>query len=114
MKKLIALVLALVCVLSLVGCGPNYDKDYLNGTVTEIHDTYVLVECVESPSGVLQPKEKISVSAEFVATNGLSEIEVGDNVRIEFAGVQEKIPVGFDTVFAIYLLDENGEVISPE
>ena len=38
MKKLVALVLALVCVLSLVGCGQNYDKDYLNGTVTEIHD----------------------------------------------------------------------------
>lgn len=112
MKKLIVLVLGLVCVLSLVACG--HDKDNINGTVTEIHDTYVLVECVESPSGVLQPKDKISVSAEFIATNGLSEIEVGDNVRIEFTGVQEKIPVGFDEVFAIYLLDENGEVISPK
>ena len=112
MKKLISLVLALVCALGLVACG--HDKDNINGTVTEIHDTYVLVECVDSPSGALQPKDKISVSAEFIATNGLSAIEVGDNVRIEFAGVQEKIPVGFDTVYAIYLLDENGEVIPKE
>ena len=114
MKKLIALVLALVCVLSLVGCGQNYDKDYLNGTVTEIHDTYILVECIESPSGALQPEEIVKVSAEVVATNGLSEMEVGDNVRIEFTGVKEKIPVSFDKVFALYLLDENGEVIPKE
>lgn len=39
---------------------------------------------------------------------------VGDNIRVVFTGVQEKDPVGFDTVFAIYLLDENGEVIFPE
>ena len=117
MKKLIALVLALVCVLGLTGCvqpEDNNGQDYFNGTILEINDTYILVECLEITSGAVSVGAEAKVSTEVIAAKGIPEMAIGNNVRIVFTGVKEKDPVSFDTVFAIYLLDENGEVIFPE
>ena len=120
MKKLIALVLALICVLGLVGCShkqqdeDNNGQDYFNATILEIHDTYILVYCLDVTSGAVSSGTEAKVSTEVVAAKGVPELSVGDNIRVVFTGVKEKDPVSFDTVFAIYLLDENGEVIFPE
>ena len=119
MKKYIALVLALVSVLGLVGCNRKElqkpkGQDYFNGTILEIQDTYILVECFEVTSGAVSVGTEAQVRLDVVAARGVPKMNVGNNVRVVFAGVQEKDPVSFDTVFAIDLLDENGEVIFPE
>ena len=121
MKKLIAFVLVMVCVLGLVGCNQQKQQeeningqDYFNGAILEIHDTYVLVECLEVTSGAVSVGTEAQVSLDVTDVRGVPEMNVGDNIRVVFAGVQEKDPVSFNTVFAIYLLDEKGEVIFPE
>ena len=115
---LLAFVL-LACVIVLAGCAQHQDEDsngqdYFNGTILEIHDTYVLVECLEMTSGAVSVGTEAKVRTDVVAAKGAPEMTVGDDIRVVFTGVQEKDPVSFDTVFAIYLLDENGEVIFPE
>lgn len=120
MKKLIALVLALVSVLGLVGCNQQEQQeeqngqDYFNGTILEIHDTYVLVECLELTSGAISTGTQAKVSLDVTDVRGTPEMSVGDNIRVVFTGVKEKDPVSFNTVFSIFLLDKNGEVIFPE
>ena len=49
---------------------------------------------------------------DVVSANGAPELTMGDAVKVVFSGVQESDPLGFDTVFAIYLLDEDGEVLA--
>lgn len=118
MKKILALFLALCCIVSLAACSsqqgqeekPN-GQDYFNGKVLEIHDTYILVECLDVTSGAITSGTTAKVSTEVVNAHGTPEMNLGDNVRVVFKGVKEKDPVSFDTVFSIFLLDENDEVI---
>lgn len=120
MKKIFAAVLALIFALGLISCSQkqqgedNNGQDYFNGTVLEVHDTYVLVECLDVTSGAISVGTEVHVSFDVTDARGVPEMSVGDDIRVVFAGVQEKDPVGFDTVFSIFLLDENGEVIFPE
>lgn len=121
MKKILALLLVLCCMVSLVSLAacssqqgqeekPN-GQDYFNGKVLEIHDTYILVECLDVTSGVITSGTTAKVSTEVVNAHGTPEMDIGDNVRVVFTGVKEQDPVSFDTVFSIFLLDENGEII---
>lgn len=118
MKKILALLLTLCCIVSLTACSsqqgqeekPN-GQDYFNGKVLEIHDTYILVECLDVTSGAITSGTTANVSTEVVNAHGIPEMNIGDNVRVVFTGIKEKDPVSFDTVFSIFLLDENGEVI---
>ena len=121
MKKLITLFLPLTFILALVACGQqgqNEDssngQDYFDAAVLEVHDNYILAECLELTSGAVSPGTEARVSTEVVAAKGIPEVTIGDNVRVVFTGVQESDPLGFDTVFAIYLLDEDGEPIDLE
>lgn len=51
-------------------------------------------------------------SINIVSQNENLEINVGDNVRVIYNGNRhETNPIEIDTVFHIYLIDENGEVI---
>ena len=53
-----------------------------------------------------------SVTKDVVSAEGVPELNVDDNIRVVFNGdVMESDPLQIGTVYAIYLLDENGEVI---
>ena len=41
-------------------------------------------------------------------------MEIGNNIRIVCGGVTDSIPLETEQVFAIYLLDEGGNVIDPD
>lgn len=113
MKKLLLVFMMLFCIASLVGCNDK-GQDYFNADVLEINDSYILVECLETTSGVISSGTEVEVSTEVVNANGIPEIAVGDSIRVVFTGVLETDPPRLQNVFAIYLLDENEEVIPLE
>ena len=118
MKKLFVWMLALACVVGLTGCGGQQGEeqngqDYFDAAVLAVHDTYLSVECLEETSGAVSSGTEVTVSTDVVAAEGVPELTEGDCVRVVFDGVQETYPVQLHTVFAIYLLDENGEAIDP-
>ena len=93
MKKLIALVLALVCVLSLVGCnnaeGNEVMEDFI-GIVTNINDdnTSYLVEVTDSGSSSLKVGDRVIVQ---IAGGSSVENSVNDYIKVEFNGVVEEL-----------------------
>ena len=93
MKKLIALVLALVCVLSLVGCnnaeGNEVMEDFI-GIVTNINDdnTGYLVEVTDSGSSSLKVGDRVIVQ---MADGSSVEYSVNDYIKVEFNGVVEEL-----------------------
>ena len=93
MKKLIALVLALVCVLSLVGCnnaeGNEVMEDFI-GIVTNINDdnTGYLVEVTDSGSSSLKVGDRVIV---LIADGSSVEYSVNDYIKVEFNGVVEDV-----------------------
>ena len=120
MKKLIALFLTSLCLFCLVACGEQQQEDEQNGqdyftaTILEICDTYVLVECADETSGAVSTGTTVKVSTDVIAAKGTPEMSIGDSVRVVFNGVKETDPASLETVYAIYLLDENGEAIDLE
>lgn len=113
MKKMIAFVLVVVCVISLAACSNKKGQDYLNAKVLEMTETELLVECVDESSDQLTGTP-ISVSKNVISADGIPEIEEGDEIRVvfDFDSVDKKSnPVRIASVYAIYLLDEDGAVI---
>lgn len=108
-------VLIFVCVLSFAICQDNEKKqNYFNATVLEIYDDSILVECLDVTNGVVSQGEEVEVSTNVVSANGVPELEIGDNIRIVCGEVTDSIPLETEQVFAIYLLDEDGNVIDSE
>ena len=93
MKKLMALVLALVGVLGLVGCnnaeGNEVMEDFI-GIVTSINDdnTGYLVEVTDSGSSTLEVGDRVIVQ---IADGSDVEYAVDDYIKVEFYGVVEEL-----------------------
>lgn len=85
-----------------------------DNTILEIYDTYVLVECADETSGAVATGTTVKVSTDVIAAKGTPEMNIGDNVRVVFNGVEETDPASLETVYAIYLLDKNSEAIDLE
>ena len=104
MKKLIALVLALICVLSLAGCNNkslNYiiaNEPSITGTIKDTNDTSILIE---NETG----EYWVSLNAEN--EDGIySPIMVGDEVSVYYDGtIAESYPMQINTVYAILLIE---------
>ena len=112
MKKLIALVLVLVCVLSLVGCSEHQP----NGHDTAPHpDAYIVIEVSETnllvaeigEDGKAIEEKQYSVPNVFHPSN---KIVVGDQVIINHNGkVKETFPVQFGQIYSMeYYNHETG------
>lgn len=103
MKKLLIILLILACSISLIACNKNKAEAEFKGTITEINGQIAIVEADEG--------EEIRGSGELVEVN-LSkneevEFKIGDRVRVGYdGGVQEKYPLGINTIFVELLEDE--------
>ncbi len=115
MKKLITLVLGLVCVLSLAGCnaeGNEVMEDFV-GILTNINDdnTTYLVEVTDSGSSNLKVGDRVIVQLVDV---GDVEYSVDDYIKVAFDGVVEKLAAvsvadkRIQRVFAIEKVDTTG------
>ena len=101
MKKLIALVLALVCVLSLVGCNNrsmNYiieNEPSIMGVVKDTNDNSILIENEDGEYWV-------SLNAEN--KDSMTHFSIGDKVVVYYDGnIAESYPMQINTVYAITL-----------
>lgn len=101
MKKLIALVLALVCVLSLVGCNNrsmNYiieNEPSIMGIVKETNDKSILIE---------NDNGEYWVSLNVENKDSMTHFSIGDEVVVYYDGnIAESYPMQINTVYAITL-----------
>ena len=111
-KRSVVLGACIFAAFSLTGCKDTETlkgNPTFNATVLEIGENTILVEPFEN--------EEISTGEILVTTDVISKIEVteleeGTEVCIVYNGeILETYPARIKTVFAIYLLDENGEAI---
>lgn len=110
MKRLLSLLLILACMMTLSACEKG--QVYFNATVLELNDGSVKVKCTDAFDSGISVNEEFSVSTDVVSAKGAPELVVDDHIRVVFNGeIMESDPLQLGTVFAIYLLDENGEVI---
>ena len=101
MKKIMALVLALVCVLSLVGCNNrsmNYiisNKPSITGIVKETNENAILIENDDG---------EYWVSLDVENKDSVTNFNIGDEVAVYYDGnVAESYPMQINTVYAITL-----------
>lgn len=101
MKKLTAFVLALVCILSLVGCNKrsmNYiiaNEPSITGTVTQTTDQSILIE---NETG------EYWVSLNVENKDSMTSFNIGDVVVVYYDGnIAESYPMQINTVYAITL-----------
>lgn len=107
MQKLIPFVLALVCVIGLVGCNKrsmNYiieNEPSITGIVEEIYDSSIVIyiETDGYPDGA-----SCSVSLDVENTDSYTNVSVGDEVVVYYNGeIAESNPLQINTVYAILL-----------
>lgn len=106
----------------IMGCGKNSGEevqeengqDYFNAKVLEVYDSFLAVECLDVTTGTIMTGTEVHVSKKVSSTNAVPDLQVGDEIRVVFTGVQEIYPLQLQTVWAIYLLDEAGNVIVTE
>lgn len=107
-KKAIVL---LACVLLLTGCAVKGKNPYFHATVLEAHDNYIIVEPVEG-SEERKSADQIQVSLDVISNHKVPDMEEGDMVRIVYNGeIAESYPAQIHHVFAIYPVDEEGELM---
>lgn len=104
MKKILAIILALVMMLAVVGCGNKDDIEktnsdqYFDAEILEIGEDTILVKPF---GGEEMPSDAVTVSTSMYGDDELPELEVGMQVRIMLGGQAKE-----RTVLAIYPLDQ--------
>ena len=115
-----SIILMLAVILFLVGCSakePVGDppeangQDYFNAEVLEVLDNQIEVRCLDVTTGAITEGTELSVTTKVSSANEVPEMEVGDHIRVVFTGVMETDPPRLQTVFSIWKVDENGEVL---
>ena len=82
-------------------------------TVSKMILSFILikVKCSESFDSGIPVDEEFSVTTNIVESGELPDLNAGDHIRIVFDGIiKESYPLQLGNVFAIYLLDENGNL----
>ena len=107
MKKLIAMVLALVCVLGLIGGGRTMNdiienEPNVTGVVEEVHENYI-VRYSETADGYPNGA-RWSISLNVENKDSYTDIVVGDEIVVYYDGMAaETDPLQVSTVYAITL-----------
>jgi hypothetical protein len=117
MKKLIALVLTIVCVLGLTGCNNKSmnniiaNKPSVTGIVEEVHDDYIIVYAEKAdgyPNG-----SNWSISLNVENKDSYTNVVVGDEIVFYYDGIAaETEPLQVSTVYAITLKTPADRIIN--
>lgn len=112
MKNAFSLLLILILLVSVTACSNEKGQDYLNAKVMEIKEDELILECTDSKNGLVG--STLSVSTNVVSADGIPQMEIGQEIRVvfDFSKVDKQDePVRIEHVYAIYLLDDNNNVI---
>ncbi len=118
MEKYIALVLALVCVLGLVGCGQQEDLQqgdnnmqyFFTARVIEVEEEYLLLEVFDIGNTNLSDGATVEVSTEVVSADGCPEFVVDECARVLLARNIDGSSSERLEALSIYKTDETGMV----
>ena len=113
MKNAVCILLILILLVSITACSNEKGQDYLNAKVMEIKEDVLIVECIDESTNQLAGSI-LSVSTNVVSADGIPQIEIGQEIRVvfDYSKVDKQDdPVRIKHVYAIYLLDENNNVI---
>ncbi|MDL2238009.1 YobA family protein [Christensenellaceae bacterium OttesenSCG-928-K19] len=126
MRKLLCAILCVLSVMGMVGCSKQLNMNtVLNepnfvGIVTEVNEKSILVK-VNEDEDAYKSSDLINVSLEVEIKDGLSEYDVGDEVRVYYDGsIAESYPAQVSKVYAITIVNEfdgesdgfqNGEIV---
>ena len=111
MKKCLALLLTLVCLLTLVACNlvGNHQPPYFTGKVIEKYENSCLIEVTNTGNGHFAIGDKIEVKTSI---ENCPNYEVGDYLRIVFDVVMaESYPPQIQNVKDICKEDSKGNSI---
>lgn len=113
-KRYCMLFVSIFLLLSLNGCknsgNPKWNPHF-DATVLEVDENMILVEPFENEK-IQKSSDKISVSTDVISTISVPDLEIGTEIRVVYNGdILETDPARIKNVFAIYLLDENGEIL---
>lgn len=87
------------------------EQVYFDATVLEVKKKSIKVKCSDSFDSGIPVDEEFSVTTNRVESGELPDLNAGDHIRIVFDGIiKESYPLQLGNVFAIYLLDENGNL----
>ena len=87
------------------------EQVYFDATVLVVKKKSIKVKCSESFDSGIPVDEEFSVTTNRVESGELPDLNAGDHIRIVFDGIiKESYPLQLGNVFAIYLLDENGNL----
>ena len=120
MKKLIALVLSLVCALGLAACGQQIDLQqgdnnmqyFFTAKVIEVDEEYLLLEVFDIGNTNLSDGATVEVSTEVVAAAGCPEFVVDECARVLLARNTDGNSTSQLEALSIYKTDETGNVIT--
>lgn len=126
MKKLLSLVLVMVCVMSMLGCnlksdaGQNqageFQKEDINtqyffsAKVLEVDDEYLLLEVFYTGNSSLSNGARVEVLTNVVAAGGCPEFVVDEYARVVMARDTDGSSSERLNALAIYKTDETGNV----
>ncbi len=86
---------------------------YFNAEVLEVSEKSILVK-PDKDSAEIRSADKISVSLDMISTIPIPAFQAGDRVRIIYNGeILESYPAQINQVFVVYLLGDDGSVLSP-
>ena len=112
MERWLSILAVLGCIVALSGCENEKGPAYFNAKVLEVNREYVDIRCIETFNSGISVDEEFSITKDVVSAKGAPKLNIDDNIRVVFNGdVMESDPLQIGTVYAIYLLDENGKVI---
>lgn len=123
-KKATLFIITLYLSLSIIGCTKckvesEKTQNYINAIVDDITEEGINVipidnENVNSEKNIINA-DSVIINKNTISTDKLPELDKGDKIRIVYnvESVKED-PLKIEIIFAIYLLDENGEVIPKE
>lgn len=123
-KKATLLIFTFCLSLLMIGCTKckgesEKTQNYINAVVDDITEESINVipidnENVNSEKNIINA-DSVIINKNTISTDKLPELDKGDKIRIVYNGENVKEdPLKIEIVFAIYLLDENGEVIPNE
>lgn len=123
-KKVILLIITFSLGLLMIGCvkckvESGKTENYMNAVVDDVTEEGIKVvpidnENVNSDKDIINANS-IIVNKNTISIDKLPELEKSDKIRIVYNGESvEEDPLKIEIVFAIYLLDEKGEVIPNE